>query len=408
MAADRLSELFERYLAKTASPVEKEALAAMALEADNEEKIKELINQSWEKTGEDEDMTEAAAAAVLSVILNYQESRIPGQSADNPYERREAQIGTRGRRVFLLPWQRIAVAAAVLVIAGIALWTLTLRQKGPQNGQIAQKTDLKAPSTVRATITLANGRQIALDSVSSGLLATQGNVNVIRDANGDIRYANRQPSEGEISYNTLFNPRGSKVVSITLADGTRVWLNSESSLRFYSGVGKGERKVELSGEAYFEVAKDPRRRFIVTTSAATTEVLGTHFNVNSYNDEATSYITLLEGAVKVTQGVATAVLKPGQQANVSAKIAVIPQVDTYAAVAWKDGLFSFQDQPLQTVLKQVARWYDINIIYERGIPDIIFFGEIQSNVSLGQMLHFLERSGVKFTMDSQKKQLIIH
>lgn len=404
MAADRFSELFKRFLSKTARSEEKEELAAMALEADNEEKLKALISQSWEQTGEEEDMTEAVAGQVLSQILRYQDN----QGIAQPMEETRTAADREKTRTLKPRLQRLAIAATVLVIAGVALWTLVLRQGGSKPDQTAQITDLPAPGAVKAMITLANGQQIALDSVSSGLLARQGDADVIRDDNGDIRYADSKHTEGGVVYNTIFNPRGSKVAIITLADGTRVWLNSESSLRFYSGVGKGDRKVELSGEAYFEVARDPAHTFIVATGTVSTEVLGTHFNVNSYKDESTARITLLEGAVKVKQGPVAAVLKPGQQASVTAKIEVIPNADTEAAVAWKDGKFNFQDQPLRTVLKQVARWYDFEVIYENDIPDITFFGEIESNVSLAQMLQLLQRSGVKFTMDSQKKQLIIH
>lgn len=396
MDADRLSELFERYLNKTAGPEDREALAALALAAENEEKLKALIYRSWEQTGDAEDMTEAAAAAMLSGILRHE---------NNQSELQSPAIAPQTGKLRTL--RRIAIAASVLVITGMALWMWVLKPAGPQSGDMAALRDVPAPGAVKAMITLANGQQIALDSAASGLLAKQGDVDVLRDANGDVRYAGSGPVAGEVSYNTLSNPRGSKVAVIRLADGTRVWLNSASSLRFFSGVGKGERKVELTGEAYFEVAKDPAHKFIVTAGGATTEVLGTHFNVNSYSDEPAARVTLLEGSVKVKQGQASAVLQPGQQAQVAAGIDV-RGVDTDAAVAWKNGIFHFQDQPLPAVLKQVARWYDIQIIYEKGVPDITFFGEIESNVSLAQMLHLLERSGVRFTMDIQKRRLIIH
>ncbi|MGE7776553.1 FecR family protein [Chitinophaga sp. NPDC101104] len=392
MDADRLIELFERYLDKTAGPEDREALAALALAAENEEKVKELIQQSWEKTGDAEDMSEAAAAAMLSGILRHEGSQVITQTA-------------KIARFRIL--RRIAIAASVLVITGVALWIWMLRPAGPQSDEMAGLRDVQAPGAVKAMITLANGQRIALDSAANGLLAKQGDVDVLRDDNGDIRFADNGPAEDEVTYNTLSNPRGSKVAIIRLADGTRVWLNSASSLRFFSGVGKGERKVELNGEAYFEVAKDPAHRFVVNSGTTTTEVLGTHFNVNSYNDEPAARVTLLEGSVKVKQGQASAVLQPGQQAQVTARIDV-RAADTDAAVAWKNGIFHFQDQPLPTVLKQVARWYDIQIVYEKGVPDITFFGEIESNVSLAQMLHLLERSGVRFTMDIQKRQLIIH
>lgn len=413
--SDRLTELFERHLFQHATEAEKQELAVLALTAENEQKLKELISQSWDMTGTEEDMPAAAAAQLLQNIFEHkQPTAVKEAMAEEAPHRISVASGQdddagNGRQLFRIGWkrwQRIAVAACLLVMAGIALWMLLLKDTRQQ--PVAKLPDVPAPNAVRATITLANGRQITLESADNGVLATEGQTAVVKEADGAIRYADSQPATGEVSYNTLFNPRGSKVAIISLADGTKVWLNTASTLRYFSSVGKGERKVELTGEAYFEVARDASRPFVVAANGINTEVLGTHFNVNRYPDEAVAQVTLLEGSIKVTRDRSTSVLKPGQQARVNHSIEVIKNADVEAAVAWKNGQFNFEDQPVANVLKQVGRWYDVDIRYEKEIPGIVFFGEIESSVSLAQMVHFLERSGVKLTMDLKKKQLIIH
>jgi ferric-dicitrate binding protein FerR (iron transport regulator) len=392
MATDRLKILFRRYLDGTCTPAEKEELAARALDAGNEDVLLELISQSWELTGDEEDMPAEKAAKLLSSILRTQQR---GDTRPQP------------TRILSLPaWRRVAVAAIIFLIAGLSVWQLMLHKKSAPVA-VANQVTLPAPAAVKATITLANGRQIMLDSVATGKIATEGDMQVIKGDNGEIHYEGGK-ANGIINYNTLFNPRGSKIAAITLADGTRVWLNSESTLKYFSGVGNEARKVELSGEAYFEVARDAQHQFIVNANGISTEVLGTGFNIKRYHDDAAASITLLEGAIKVTRGKDVATLKPGQQAKIANTIEVRSDADTESAVAWKNGYFSFQDQPLSQVLKQVSRCYDIEIIYENKTPDIVFFGEIENSVNLAQMLRFLERSGVKLTMNADKRQLIIH
>lgn len=404
MAANRLKELFDRHLSKTATAAERQELAVLVLEAGNDEQVQELIRQSWDVTGSQEDMLQSNSSRILASILKGE--KMDGQVIEEQSENDEAKPQT-GKRIVMRYWQRVAVAAIVLVIAGAGALLLINRQAKETNN-LAQVADLPAPNKVKAMITLANGQQIAIDSMTAGVVTMQGNSQLVKDSNGSIRYNDgRSGDEVEVAYNTLFNLRGSKVVSIVLADGTKVWLNSESTLRYFSGVGKGERIVELKGEAYFDVARDVKHPFKVNVNGVYTEVLGTQFNINCYEEEPAARITLLEGSVKVSQGAAATVLQPGQQARVTAGIEVLKNVDTEPVVAWKNGLFSFQDRSLSDVLKQMGRWYDIEIAYENKIPDITFFGEMESNVTLTQMLHFLEKSGVKFKLDAEKKKLII-
>lgn len=404
MAANRLKELFDRHLSKTATAAEKQELAALALEAGNQELVKTLVSSSWDQTGSEEDMPQSTSNQILEGILKGEQTEAPVINVQ--FESNDTKQYT-GRRIVIGSWKRIAIAAIFLIIAGVST-LLLVHNPGKEIDKSSALADLPAPSKVKATITLANGQQIALDSVNTGVMTTQGNTQLLKESNGSIRYEDRQPgSVREVTYNTLVNPRGSKVVTIILADGTRVWLNSESTLRYFSGVGKGDRNVELIGEAYFDVVKDAKHPFKVNVEGVSTEVLGTQFNINRYKDESATRITLVDGSVKVSHGVAATILKPGQQARVATNIEVEKDVDVESVVAWKNGQFSFQDRTLSEVLKQMGRWYDIDIVYENKIPDITFFGEMESNVTLTQMLHFLEKSGVKFKLDAEKKKLII-
>jgi ferric-dicitrate binding protein FerR (iron transport regulator) len=222
---------------------------------------------------------------------------------------------------------------------------------------------------------------------------------VVKTGGGQIIY---NGTATEAIYNTLVNPRGSKVVSLTLSDGTKAWLNSESSLRYPIAFVGSERNVEITGEAYFEVAKDPTRKFVVAGNGVKTEVLGTHFNVNTYTDENAVKITLLEGAVKISKAGSAEMLKPGQQAQVTAIIKVVDGIDTDAVMAWKNGFFHFGNTSIQELMKQLARWYDIDIVYKGEIPQRAFGGEISREANLSQVLKILNESKVRCRLEGTR------
>jgi len=222
-----------------------------------------------------------------------------------------------------------------------------------------------------------------------------------------------------VAYNTLTNPRGSKIVSINLSDGTKIWLNSESTLRYPVVFNGNERRVELTGEAYFEVAPSfirsgKKRPFYVTANDVTVEVLGTHFNVNNYPDEETIKVTLLEGRVRVGRGQRAAgkdnsvILKPGEQTSVyqtSQPSQPIP-VQIEEVMAWKNGAFYFNGENLQAIMKQLTRYYDVDVEYEGDIPDKHFGGMINRNKNLGEVLNVLELSGVHFQVEGKKIRVL--
>jgi hypothetical protein len=317
----------------------------------------------------------------------------------------------------------IAVAAAILIVTGASYWLINY--KAPGQKLVApykmQLKDIRPPDSTKARITLANGQIVALDSFENGVLAAQGKITVIKTSDGQITYKGAAGSEksGEMAYNTLVNPRGSKIVSISLSDGTKIWLNSESTLRYPVVFNGNERRVELTGEAYFEVAPSfiksgKKRPFYVTANDVTVEVLGTHFNVHNYNDESAIKVTLLEGSVRVGRRSRaqpgadgkqeSVILKPGEQTSVSQSSQPSQPilVQTEEIMAWKNNTFYFDGENLEAIMKQLARYYNVDVAYEGEIPDKKFGGMISRNKNLNEVLSVLELSGVHFRVEGKK------
>jgi len=215
---------------------------------------------------------------------------------------------------------------------------------------------------------------MVLDSLGNGLLATQQGTKVVLN-NGQLSYQAANTTTATGAWNTINTPRG-RQFKVALPDGTQVWLNAASSIRYPVAFTGKERKVEINGEAYLEVAKNTSMPFIVQANDVEVLVLGTHFNINSYSDEEAIKTTLLEGAVKVSTGAATALLTPGKQAAISTGSGMnVQAADIEQVVAWKNGVFNFQNATLEQVMRQLARWYDIEIVYEKDIPHIEFEGD---------------------------------
>jgi transmembrane sensor len=296
-------------------------------------------------------------------------------------------------------------AASIILLLGVSIHFL-LVNKTTKPIQIAKvlPDDIKAPQSNRATITLANGQKVFLDSVGNGALAVQGNVNLVKLEGGKLAYQkNSGEMSGKMRFNILSNPNGSRIVNIVLADGSRVWLNAGSTLRYPVLFMGKERKISVTGEAYFEIAHDASKPFIVTNGSLDIRVLGTHFNVNAFEDDGNDIkITLLEGSVKIKNGKATGLLKPGQQARVNKEIRVVSDVDLDMVMAWKNGYFQFENASLQTVLKQVSRWYGVDVVYEGNNQPRQFVGEMERDLSLLEMLKILEKNDVHFSIIGKK------
>jgi ferric-dicitrate binding protein FerR (iron transport regulator) len=255
-----------------------------------------------------------------------------------------------------------------------------------------------APGGNKALLTLADGQTIVLDSAANGTLATDGGATITKTAGGKIAYTtgNGQPNSAVV-YNTMTTPRGGQY-QLALPDGSSVWLNAASSITYPTVFSGSSRIVRITGEAYFEVAHNASKPFIVETPTERVTVLGTHFNVNSYTDEPATKVSLLEGSVKI----GAQVLRPGQ-AYVNGKV---QSTNVTQDVAWTKGVFDFHRVPLAQAMRQLSKWYAVDVVYEQGVPDIVFGGSMGRDLNLSQVLSFLEKAGVHFRL-TDHRQLIV-
>jgi transmembrane sensor len=303
----------------------------------------------------------------------------------------------------ILPVKRWIAAASVFLILGAGLLWIINKQKNDNN--ISYVASAIKPGKDGAVLTLADGRQLVLDSSENGLLAVEkGSVLVLE--NGQLKYEETTEKEHsvELVYNTMTTPRG-RQFQIELPDGTKVWLNAASSIRFPTRFNGKERRVEITGEAFFEVAKDSTKAFIaLVNNNVEVRVLGTHFNINGYSDEPLTKTTLVEGKVAVNAlNQEPAILKPGQQAMIDASSNMfVTEVNVDEVVSWKNGRFIFQNSDIQTLMRQVARWYDIEVVFEGNISEL-FVAEVSRHEPLSELLKLLELTKmVHFQLEGNK------
>lgn len=306
------------------------------------------------------------------------------------------------RRLLKAKWHW-AAAAVLLLAAGIYYMQVgVLKPQLPAAQPVVELRDIEPPQLSQAMITLASGQKIALQNADEGTLAEQGNVQVVKLANGEIVY---QPSPvskaGSVAYNTLSNPRGSRVIRMTLSDGSGIWLNAGSSVTYPVMFTGSERKVSVTGEVYFEVAHHGTMPFIVNKGETNITVLGTRFNVNAYDDEKDIKVTLLEGSVKVDMPGAERLLKPGQQARINHNLQVIDNANLEEVMAWKNGLFIFDNADIHTIMRIVARWYDLEVIYEGKMSGDRFQGKISMDTRLSELLEVLELNKVEYSIENK-------
>jgi ferric-dicitrate binding protein FerR (iron transport regulator) len=301
-------------------------------------------------------------------------------------------------------WMRKAAAVAILLIILTGLYYLITNDPPREKTRIATKESYSnevKPGGDKAMLTLSNSQRIILDSAAKGILANEGGTN-LENLAGMLSYS-AVGNTTEVLYNTINIPRGGQY-QVRLSDGTMVWLNAASSMRFPSAFPGNERVVALTGEAYFEVAHDAKKPFRVQVDGIRVEVLGTRFNINAYNDEGLSKATLVQGKVKISKGAASAILSPGQQAriNVANKLSVVKNADTKEALAWKNGYFQFNNADIETVMKELARWYDVEIVYQGAKPQGHIKGEIPRTTTADKIIQILEASGVQAKLEGRK------
>lgn len=307
-------------------------------------------------------------------------------------------------KVSVLHYTRWWAAAAVLIL--LAAGGMYYLRESPKNSIIATCI---TPGCNKATLTLADGSIVNLDSTGTGMFLKQGHTKVEKTASGEVVYKSDKTTETTSGYNVLRTPRGGQF-KVILPDGTVVWLNAASSIRYPIAFTGQERIVSITGEAYFEIAPDAAKPFSVSVNNMKVIVLGTHFNINAYTDEHTINTTLLEGAVLVKTGSGSRRLAPGQQARVkpgSNEIEYLGQADVNSAIAWKNGYFSFNDEDIPTVMRQLARWYNIEVTYTDKSPEGTFTGEIGRTLTQGQLFKILSRAGIHFKIEGENKVNIL-
>ncbi|WP_436484173.1 FecR family protein [Chitinophaga sp. ARDCPP14] len=302
-------------------------------------------------------------------------------------------------------------AAAVVLLFGAAAWFISHYHRRQPVAVIAGNTlpDI-APGKNGAILTLADGSQMVLDSMGNGIITHQNGTTIVLKSNG-LQYTQEAPGAGEMEYNTITTPKG-RQFQVVLPDGTKVWLNAASSLQFPVAFKGKERRVELSGEAYFEVAGNAAQPFRVNVlRKMDIQVLGTGFNVNAYTNEKNSYTTLVEGAVSISltnQTAGSVVLKPGDQLQTGdAGIKVTRNANVEKAIAWKNGLFNLEGVGLREMMRQLERWYNLEVVYEGNVPDVHFFGEMSRTLQLSDVLAGLERSDVHFRLEEGRRLIVM-
>lgn len=382
MADPRLEQLFEKYLAKQCRPAEVEELIRLLQHEDAEASLSPALRRIWEQIREDGETYPVNWQGMYEQVIAHE------TLSEKKWKLKRRTL-----------WRMAAAAAVVLMLMGGGyLWYYN-----PQGHQTRREAVPLAkeilPGGTHAVLTLGNGKQITLNAVAGGALARQGRMQVIKLGSGQLAYRPIGGSArlGEVQYNTLATPRGGQY-QLILPDGSKVWLNAASSIRFPTAFTGKVREVAITGEAYFEIAPDAGKPFIVTNGTVSIRVLGTHFNVNAYEDETRTKVTLLEGKVKVTTANgASAMLTSNKQAIIgkdSQTITVRKDVDVDETMAWKNGLFVFHNDDLVTIMRRLQRWYDVEVKYEYNQAAASHFtGAIRRDVKLSEVFKMLELTG---------------
>jgi ferric-dicitrate binding protein FerR (iron transport regulator) len=305
-------------------------------------------------------------------------------------------------------YYRLTAAAIVLIAFSAGLFSYTQKRNSNLFSLFRHSQNDVAPGGNKAILTLANGNRIILTNAKNGLLAQQGGTQINKTASGQIIYnAAQAVRAADTAYNTITTPRGGQYM-VVLPDSSKVYLDASSSLRFPAAFSGKLRTVMLTGEAYFEVAHNKNMPFHVLTKGQTVEVLGTHFNINAYDDEKAIKTTLLEGSVRVSIAGSQALLTPGEQSQIAPPVTpdksinIIQNANTEEAVAWKNGFFQFENADIQTIMRQFARWYNVDVVFDGKVNERLFSGEIHRNLTLLQALELLNYANVHFNIDGKK------
>lgn len=387
MDEQRLDFLFEQYLTKKETNAEKAELMDFILNEKNKARVEKMLDDSRQRL------------AGTALLTNEQSDRVYKAILEAIPESKVVHMKTKSR----VKWRWPAAAAVLLCVAG-SYWFLGNKNTSKQQNISSVVINDVQPGSFKARLTLSDGSTIVLDSISEGQIAQQGNTNIINKNNG-LAYQTGAGSAQDGTYNTIITNNG-ETYSFTLADGSKVWLNAASSIHFPVSFTGKDRRVEITGEVYVNVAKNPEQPFIASANGMEVLALGTQFNIDAYMDEGITIATLVEGKVKVSSGQSdgAVILNPGQQTKLSANglLSTASQVNTDEVTGWKEGLFDFENASLHSILKQFARWYDVEIVYEGEVKNRAFFGIVNRSATLSQVLELLQDNDIKFKIEGKK------
>ena len=377
MTREEYNSLYEKYIAGKCSEDE-------LVELENYQDSLILKEQVWDNTimGDSEEIKQSIQIDLSNSIQEYNRIR---------------KFKTRA-------WQSAAAAVLIIISTSIYYFQGSHEQVLVNTETPRFKNDV-APGNNKAVLTLDDGSKIDLDDAKTGILASESNVDIKKTGDGKLEYTASIQDAKIIKYNVLRTPMGGEY-QLVLPDGSKVWLNSGSTLRFPTSFVGSERIVELKGEAYFDITKNSKMPFLVrTNNAMDIKVLGTQFNIMAYDDEKNINTTLIEGSVEVLKGLGKTMLKPGQEAvlnkgsgNIKVSIADLEQ-----AIAWKNGYFIFSNENIESIMRKVSRWYNVDVIYQGNLSNKDFVGTISRNKNVSELLKMLELTGaVHFSIDGRR------
>ena len=385
-----------RFFSNQCSPIEREEIIRWLLDPSNDLLIKHWLRDHWETISADE-LVAIDEEPDMEQLWGKIRSRIKEDQLD-------LQQGNASPKFPEIHFRKLAVAAlfvGVLVGTYFIYTANSFNQKALADKTVQPSNDIAPPTQARATLKLADGSTVYLDDHVNGTLARQGSVDITRNEMGEIIYSGT--ATDAITMNTLSLPKGSKPIRLVLSDGSLVWLNAASSITYPTAFVGQERRVSISGEAYFEVSENKAMPFLVEHNELLVKVLGTHFNVNTYENEASNKVTLLSGLVNVGNGKIKKQLIPGQQASISKTVfSVKENIDTDEVMAWKNGQFYFGGSDIKSIMNQIERYYDVEVEFRDEVP-YQFVAKISRDVNVSAFLQKLELTNlIHFKIEGKK------
>ncbi len=417
--------IYRKYLSNSVTPLEEKEFMDWVRLPENESVAKDLILMGIHENSLDVSFDAMEAKSMIQAIILSDKTLVDSTADLKPVPNNQLPAASYSpvsppqvvHRVRFLKtaWFRWSAAIILLFCLFTYVYLITRKQDDliAANKRVRPENEVM-PGKNGAIVTLADGSKVLLDDLGSGEVATQNGSRVTLN-NGQLAYSASGKPGSELAYNTMTTPRG-RQFCLMLPDGTKVWLNAASSVKYPVAFGRTSREIEMTGEAYFEIVKDKNKPFrVLLNNKAAIEVLGTGFNVNSYEDEAIVNTTLLEGSIRIlTQGPDAGkkpndslLLKPGQQAqflakNTGDKLTLVENADTKSIMAWKNGYFSFKSVGIDVIMREISRWYNVDVVFEGKVPPQKLTGEIPRNVSLSSFLKALQLNNVRVKHEGRR------